>query len=397
MILAKLWNEIRDDTLLSFGSISVIALVIGLLLFRLGTITLGFSQAEYQSLHHYVGWHGIYDNPFYLPLDIVRSIVFWGFEAPGQLLSRVPNAFFGGLTVLSFGLLVRLWHGTRTAVLATLLFACSAWVLHVSRLATFDILYLWTIPTLLLAQLLLKKQPASAAIWYGNLVVCLLVLYIPGMMWLVLASAWLQRAAWTNAWQELSSWYHRIATGILSLLLLPLLVLQLTRPHGLLTWLGLPEHLMGGSELLMHIAAVPVHLFIRGPQYPDVWLGRLPILDIFSLVACALGVYFYTTRWRASRTRILVVFAILGSLLVALGGPVPLSLLVPLLYLAAATGIAYLLHDWLQVFPVNPFARALGIGLVVAAIGLSCLYNTRAYFVAWAHNTEAQAIFRYHR
>ena len=52
-----------------------------------------------------------------------------------------------------------------------------------------------------------------------------------------------------------------------------------------------------------------------------------------------------------------------GVVLVGLGGPVGLSILVPLLYVAVATGLAYLLHEWLKVFPNNPLARGFGIGL----------------------------------
>lgn len=387
---------LEDKTLL-FGSALVVCLSVGLLLFRLGTLTSGYSATEHQTLTQYVGWHGTYENPFYLPLDIVRSMVFFSFSDPGQLLSRLPNAFFGGLTILSFGLLVRLWHGTRTALLATLLFGCSAWVLHVSRLASFDVLYLWAMPTLLLTQVWMKKYATNRLVWYGSILIWLLLLYIPGLVWLVLAGAIFQRQALYNGWQQLGNWRQRGLTVGIVLLSLPLLILQIIYRGGAGQWLGLPEHWVTGMALLKQFGAVPVHLFARGPQYPDLWLGRLPIMDIFTLVACVLGLYFYATRWQASRSRTLGVFLLIGGIVVALGGPVPLSLLVTVLYLAAATGIAFLLHEWLKVFPRNPLARSLGIGLVVLAVGLSCVYNVRSYFVAWPHNAETRSAFHYHR
>jgi hypothetical protein len=140
---------------------------------------------------------------------------------------------------------------------------------------------------------------------------------------------------------------------------------------------------------------VPVHLFIRGPQYPDLWLGRAPLLDIFTLVACLVGAYFYLTRLDSMRSRFLVSFFAMGVVLVGLGGPVGLSLLVPILYLAAATGLAYLLRDWLTTFPLNPIARSLGLGLIILAVCVSCVYNLRGYFVAWPHNQTTKATFRY--
>lgn len=396
-MFARFWKQLGADKTLLAGGLLLLALISWLLLWRLGTITAGFSAGEHRTLSQYVGWHGIYENPFYLPLDIIRSIVFFASSDPGLLLSRLPNAFFGGLTIISFGLLVHLWHGTRTALLATVLFGCSAWLLHVSRLATFDVLYLWVIPTLLLTQVLLKKYFENPLVWYGSLAAWMLMLYIPGAVWLVAAGVWLQRHALRDGWQHFYGWRQRGITAGIIILSLPLLLAQLFRDNGLITWLGLPEQMAAGMELVKQFAAVPVHLFIRGPQYPELWLGKLPILDIFSLVVCLLGIYFYVTRWRASRSQSLAVFLIIGGILVGLGGPVPLSLLVPLLYLAAATGIAYLLHEWLKVFPLNPLARGLGIGLVTLAVAFSCAYNTRAYFVAWSNNSDTRAAFHYRR
>jgi hypothetical protein len=72
-------------------------------------------------------------------------------------------------------------------------------------------------------------------------------------------------------------------------------------------------------------------------------------------------------------------------------------LLIPLLYVFVATGIAYLLKEWLKVFPRNPVARNFGIGLLVIAIVTSVVYNVRAYYVAWPHAATTKAVFRYHR
>src|SRR5438445_13046759 len=120
-----------------------------LLLFRLGSLTGGLSAGEMTAATTPVGWHGMYHHTLYLPLKCVRSVAFVVFPGHGQTLTRLPNTLFGALAIIAFTWLVRLWHSTRTAVLAGLLFATGAWVLHVSRLASFDVLYLWATPTLL--------------------------------------------------------------------------------------------------------------------------------------------------------------------------------------------------------------------------------------------------------
>jgi 4-amino-4-deoxy-L-arabinose transferase-like glycosyltransferase len=368
-----------------------------LLLNRLGSLTGGLSAGELSAATAPVGWHGIYHQPLDLPLKLVRSVVFVLFPNHGQALTRLPNVLFGALAIVSFAWLVRLWHGTRTAIMASLLFATSAWVLHASRLASFDVLYLWATPTLLLVYMQLQKHKTSAWAWYGSLLVWGLLLYVPGMVWLVLVAAYWQRGILVSAWRHFGQWRQRLLYLLAGLVWLPLLVVDLRRPGELRAWLGLPAHFARPATVLKQFVAVPAHLFVRGPQYPDIWLGRAPVLDVFALAACVIGIYFYVTHRQAGRSRLLGSFAVVGFVLVGLNGPVGLSLLVPLLYVGAATGIAYLLHEWLSVFPNNPLARGLGIGLLALVVGLSCVYNLRAYFVAWPHNQTTQAIFQYRR
>lgn len=377
--------------------IAALAVVSWLLLYKLGNLVGGMSRGEMSSAAAPVGWHGIYHQPLGLPLKAVRSVVFAASPDHGQTLSRVPNAVFGLLAIVSFGTLIRIWHGRRTAVLATLLFASAAWTLHVSRLASFDVLYLWAIPTLICSHYILRKHYRNPLAWYGNIAVWGMLLYVPGMVWFIIADIILQRNALADGWRHHKRWWQRLLTLIASMVWLPLLALDLTRSGQLLQWLGLPSHFAPPMTMLKQFAAVPVHLFIRGPQYPELWLGRAPIMDVLTLVLCVLGIYFYATRLTASRSRYLLILALVGFVLVGLGGSVPLSVMVPLLYVAAATGLAYLLRDWLKTFPNNPLARSLGVGLVVCAVAVSCLYNYRAYFVAWPHSPATKPVFQYHR
>ncbi len=397
MMIQKLRGTVREHRRLFGWLLAALVVVSWLLLYKLGSLVGGLSQTEVTAATAPVGWHGIYHQPLDLPLKLARSVVFAPFPDHGQTLTRLPNVLFGALAIVSFGGLIRLWHGRRTAVLATALFAFGAWTLHVSRLASFDVLYLWAMPTLICSHYLLRKHYQSRAVWYGNIVVWGLMLYIPGLVWLVAADIVMQRRFLSLGWQHHKLWRQRLFSIFLGLLWLPLLAVNLARSGQAIAWLGLPAHFAAPLTVLKQFAAVPAHLFIRGPQYPELWLGKAPILDVFVLIACILGIYFYATHRQSPRSRYLAVLAFLGFLLVGLGGPVGLSLLVPLLYIAAATGIAYLLHDWLKTFPNNPLARSLGVGIVVFAVALSCLYNYRAYFIAWPHNAATKVTFQYRR
>jgi hypothetical protein len=373
-------------------------LVLGmLLLYHLGSLTHGLSPEELLAATAAVGWHGIYHSPLYLPLKFIRSLVFYLFPTHGQTLTRLPNAIIGAVTIASFGWLTWLWHGRRTAILVSALFACSAWVLHVSRLASYDALYLWSITTLLLTHALLYRYAKQQYVWYGVLAFWGLLLTIPGMVWFLLPELYLQRSRIKIGWQAAKAWWQRLLGVVAAVLWIPLIIIDLLRTGQFRLWLGAPAHFAGPATLLKQFLAVFVHLFVRGPEYPTVWLSKAPIFDAFTLAMAALGIYFYANRWQSGRSQLLEVVFAIGVILVALGGPVGLSVLVPVIYVAAAMGIAYVLHEWLYVFPINPLARRVGIGIVSLAVAISCLYNLRAYFVAWAHNPLTLMIFRYHR
>src|SRR5690606_17666203 len=63
---------------------------------------------------------------------------------------------------------------------------------------------------------------------------------------------------------------------------------------------------------------VPASLFVRTEPLPAYNLGRLPLLDIFSAAMLVLGVYSYTVRLGLVRTRVLIAFGVITSLLIAL-------------------------------------------------------------------------------
>lgn len=381
-----------------FPLFGVAALALAWLLWnRLGSLVGGLSQNEIQIATTPIGWQGMYANPFFLPLELLRSIIFFVQPDFGQFLTRWPNTIFGGLAVISFARLVWLWHGSRTAIMATALFATSAWTLHVSRLASFEVLYLWAIPTILLVQFELQRGIKRQVWWYLSLTTLSAMLYLPGLIWLILLSVWLQWRPLRDGWKAFNKPWQRVLAVASVLVWLPLLVRHLFRPGQFLEWLGLPADLPSLGLLGKQFLLVFVNLFIHGPRDAETWLGRVPLLDMFSLVLVLMGGYFYVLHWRSRRSKLLGLTFGLGVVLVSLGGAVGLSFLMPVLFMAAATGIAFLLHTWLKTFPLNPLARGVGIGLVSLAVITSCTYNYRAYFIAWPHNSETRATFSHHR
>jgi hypothetical protein len=376
------------------GFVVGLAAVVFLMVYRLGNIMPGISSGEKAFYSLGLGWHGIYRNPLDLPLKLLWSADFKYLAPVGHTLLRAPAAITGGFTIIAFYILLLLWYGQRTAVLGAILFATSAWTLHVSRLANLNVEYLAAMTFFLLSTAIIHRRPeAKYAYWLINLAWGLL-LYVPGMVFLVAYNLYRQRSDIGHGASLQKGFLPKLAYVFTGLVWIPLLGRYLIRtPKNVYSWLGLPAKYASPLHIVKEFLAIFYHIFIRGPQLPTLWLGRTPILDIFGIITALTGLYFYITHIRATRTRLLIVSLIVGAVLIALGGSVSLSIIIPIIYIFIAAGVAYLLSKWLSVFPENPIARSLGYILISLAVAASVVYNLRDYFVAWPHNDASVSSF----
>lgn len=366
-----------------------------LFVFKLGSLVPAYGPIEYKTANSILGFTGFFSHILYFPIEIIRSLIFGIIPNHGYTLTRFPNVIFGFMSVGIFAYITYVWHGRRTATLATLLFITSAWTLHVSRLASYDVLYTFSILSLVLVNVLLKKHKTSPRVLIFCGLLLGIVAFIPGMIWLILLSLLLLKDELSIAWQHLSKLTGKIIFTIVTTAWIPLVTFSIIEYGGLQKFIGLPQDFAGYWLTIKQFLAVPVHLFIRGPQYPELWLGKAPVFDIFVLILIGIGLYFYITHKDAGRSKMLLYLLIGSILLVGLGGAVSLSAPIAILFLISATGITFLLKEWLSMFPINPIARLLGIGLVVVAVAISATYGLRSYFVAWPNNTVTKQTFVY--
>lgn len=366
-----------------------------LLLVQLGSLTHGVSARELSFMERYGSLSEIAHNPLNLPLTLTAWLVQL-LPMHGVFWLRLPEALFAAVTMLGMIYILRRWYGPRTAFFGFFLFATSAWVLHVGRLATADVLLLWGVVALLSSHILLSHHPnRSSAAWLWC-VAQITLLYVPGMVWLVLLNIILQRSDISAAITSLK-WVGKTVSAITVLALLTPLGMGFVSGSATelgLSLLGLPQYMPSLGTLWHNLAHSLLFVAVRGNAPNDVWLNHLPLLDAFLLTALLAGILFYAQHVRASRTRLILGFFIIGLALATVNGVMMLSLIVPLLYLVAAAGIAYLLHLWLSVFPRNPVARGTGIGLIALAIVISSVYGLRQYFIAWPHHTPTHAAFQ---
>jgi dolichyl-phosphate-mannose--protein O-mannosyl transferase len=378
-------------------AVAVVALVsvIALFTLQLGSLAPRLSPSEQQAVSSSRQLLFIAHDPLNAPQKLLTFGALHLPNLPETYRARLPSAFLGLIAVTLMVYVLRTWYGRRSAVLGFLLFAASAWTLHVSRFAGTDITYLAAMLAILAAYIDLHEHQPQVAAWFRWLFVTILVLFVPGLIWFVLIGLIWQHRAILASWQELGFWQRALSVALL-LGALGALAQAFVVDHSLLpAWLGVPAHssLETLTSLPRQLLATLSAIAWRAPVRPELWLGNVPLLNDFLLVMFVAGTAFYARHRQAARTQLLAGYLLVGVALVSLG-VVSLSVLVPLLYIVAMAGIAYVLHFWLQVFPRNPIARSFGLTLIAALVGLTCYFGLVQYFVAWPHNPAVQQVYQ---
>lgn len=392
----NLWSFIGDNwlpltSLLVFTAL--VGLLLGVKLVALTQFKLSANEAVwYQHLiQRDLGLRTILHNPINLPFQLM----IYGLEKlhiSSMLALRTVGALFGALTIGAFYLLLKNWHTRRVAILGTVLFACSAWTLHISRLATPEILLMLPMVLILCATWLEVSYKRK---W--TLLLCLLasmlLMYIPGMaVFVIVGIVWQARRLYDEL-RQTPLWFvvPWLLLGVL--LLVPLIWMAATEPKNIITWLGLPQTWPAPRQLGVNLLSAPKQLAIHGPNDPARWLGGLPLLDLFTGLMFILGIYAYAFRFRLDRTKLLAGIFGAGTVLIALGGSVTISFLMPFVYIVVAGGITLMLQQWATVFPRNPFAKTLATTLMSIVVLMAAFYNLNHYFIAWPNAPETRQSF----
>jgi hypothetical protein len=365
----------------------------GLLLwFHLGSLLNGYSAHEAETLQASQSLRHILDNPVNAPFTVVAYLFsLTPLGDHGALAVRATATLYGLIVLTTFYWLVRYWHGERSAILGTTLFGCSAWFLHVSRLGTPEALLF--IPLALLASTAWLRKTDSRLVLLAGFGLTAALLYIPGMIWLLVAAAIWQAKTILRLFKE---HFSLMILGSLALLALatPLVWAIYQQPETAKVITGLPaQGWPQPIESLERLAGIVSNLLVRGPLDAERWLGRLPILDAFALAMLALGFYLYMRHWRLVRTKMVFVSLSVGTLLIALGGAVTISILMPFIYVLVAAGVGVMLDRWQTVFPRNVIAQSVSLGLISLAVIAASWYGLRHYFVAWPNASATKTIF----
>ncbi|HSX23794.1 MAG TPA: hypothetical protein VLE74_01710 [Candidatus Saccharimonadales bacterium] len=370
-----------------------IGLVIGVIFgFRLGSLPPGTSRPEQAYLGSVASGRQLLDNPLY-GLHKVPVYALFKLHAHSIAVYRAVSVLFASLAAVSCFFILREWYSDRVAILGTWLFLTSAWILHIGRLALPDVIYLSILPFLWAAIWLYNTTLRKTALAVLSCMVAI-CFYTPGFCFLVIMVAvWQHSLVWKEL-KQVPVWFRLVCALIILVLLIPLVRVGIKAPRELLAVGGLPAHVPHLTAILKNFWNIPAYLFLKGPSDPVRWLGRLPLLDIFSIAMLALGLYSTRYHLKLVRIKLLAGSTLLLVVLITLGGPVSITALLPVIYIFIAGGIAFMLQQWFSVFPYNPIARGIATTLMSITVLLVSYYHINHYFIAWPQTPATRASFR---
>ncbi len=371
-----------------------LVIIAGTLGYRLGNLTPGLSLNEVSYIHSAQSGKQIIANPVFAPHKVLTySLIKLKLTKPIYL--RSVSALMGLLTVLSGFFIIRRWHSRKIALLSSLLLLSSSWLLQTTRLATPEACFLLVLPLLWLASWMYSTSNRRLALFLLFLSASTAI-YIPGFIWLILLLVMWQRKSIANELSQVSVWFSLLLGLMVLAVISPLVWASWHNIQVLITIVGLPQQLSTLKHFPFNLVRLASALVWRSQPDATNHLANLPILDAFSALLVALGVYAARFSWRLTRAKLMLSCFVMLFLLVGLGGSVSSAVLLPIIYLVMAAGLAFLLAQWFKVFPRNPLARFVGVVLLSLTVAVTSYYHISRYYIAWSQAPETRHSFNLH-
>ena len=336
-------------------------------------------------------WERAVNAPYTIPAHLLGNAINDPLHA-----ARIVSVAYGLIATALMFYVVRSWFNIKIATVGTLLFITSSWLLHTTHQATPIILLVFG-PLLAVAALtwFLRTKKYKTLSFFLLAAALALTAYIPYMPWIVLVAFIVIVFVEKKIIKDLKTWQIITAASIYTLILLPLFASLIKYPGQLHELLGIPKVLPSLAIYFDQFIYTFSMIAFRSAPFPELHLGRLPMLDIFSAAMFALGIYYFAVRIKTRRSIILFSSMVLLFILVPLSPLYQLSatILMSFVFLCVISGIVELLNQWFAYFPRNPWARNFGVAMIVVAIGFASFYHLERYFIAWPNTPETKSVY----
>lgn len=362
---------------------------------QLTTLIDGQNRFETETLRHLEKFpdptERMINAPYLIPAYVAGSSI------DSMLVgARITSVIFGLIATFTLFILLKRWFSIQIASVGSLLFITSSWVLAISHQAT-PLILMVLAPMLLIVTLTYfanaKKHSYRAFLSLVGAVA--IAFYVPYMFWPIAIVITTVALLYRQKLAKLSKKQIAVSAVIFAMLILPLIISITQYPGQLRELLGIPSVLPTVEQYAKNFVWQFSTIFFLAQPFPELYVGRLPLLDVFSVAMVLLGVYHFA-KYMPKRRKLS--FAVLvGALLVIvpLASPyqIPMTTYVAIIYVFIAAGVYEFLRQWFNYFPRNPFARNTAVLLVTVLIGMATLYNLQRFYIAWPNAPETKAVY----
>lgn len=306
----------------------------------------------------------------YLPYHLLQLGSF-GLFGVSELSIKLPSVLLGITAVIGMFLLIRAWARSNVAVIAALIGATTPAFIFAAQDGTPMIFSIAASIWLLLAATYIARRHAPGMLWKVLFfVLFVLSMYTPLGIYLCIAlvSTLLFHPHIRYVVKRLNP--NRIAIGaaIGLVLLSPLLYSVVTEPSVGYELLGIPNQMPDWWAQLTALAGV--YLGFGGAAEAGV---LRPVISSGVGLIMLVGLYRLWKTRHTARSYVTWLWLILLLPFIYLN-PEYALMIIPILVILVAMGIATLIIEWYRLFPLNPYARILGLlplSIIVIAIVLS--------------------------
>lgn len=387
----RIWNFLLAMSLDTVLTVLAVAVLGGLMLWRLGSLLPGLSAAEVNTFMSASSLQAIADNAVNAPYKLAVYVSTHIFDSAFGL--RLVGGVIGIISVIIFYLIARRLFSRNIAVASTAMLATNSLFLNVTRQATANVMLL-SLLALIGAGFYLRFGKRPDIGWIAAAAVIGLSLYVPGMAFFIAAAVLWQFRHARKTFEQLKTPVITTASVTLGVLIAPLILSLILNFSLWRAYLGFPEQFAPISEMIKYAGTAVLSLYARTPHEPSWWLGRQPIMDIFTAFMFTYGAFVLLRQYKLDRLWTIGGVFLLSLLWIgATGNRLAVVILIPFVYLVTAVGLQWFDNRWTSVFPRNPIARWTGGLLLFGAIVLAVNFQSHRYFTAWPNNDQTKAQF----
>ena len=372
------------------GGLLLVGLLIGLLTTRLNLAPIGLSTAVADSVVISANLSldkALQSSLIDLPYHILQQLSIDSFGTHKWSIT-LPSTVVAVLTGIIFTLMIRRWFRPNIAVITGLIFVTSAPFLTIGRSGLPTIMLLFWLSLILLAATNILHSSKRSQLWqFVGIVAVGLSLYTPLMVYplIALSVAGLLHPHVRYVFKKINPYQKAIGAFVFLIIIAPLIVSLIVGSTDVRQLIGMAPGGITIDTIIDNIiftvkTSLGFHLAIIGDLPKPFFVAPVIILATLGLIKTIIDNY-------AARSYMLILWLILLIAPLMLQPSNLYATLIPV-FLLVAIGVEVIVREWYKLFPLNPYARIVGLVPLSAMLLIVMLSGPFQYFYGHYYATS---------